>query len=493
MSNYLRSLLALPPKQRLALATLELARRQRLKNQAALAYESESRPEFDPLHTERSLVLNKNHKLSDLYYRKARYKVYWGGRGSAKSWGIAEALIRLAAVLPLRILCVREFQASIKDSSHKILKDTIVRLGMDSWFKVTKEGITSRSGAEFIFKGLHGNDTGIRSTEGVDICWAEEAAAISETSWRVLIPTIRDPGSEFWISFNLVDEQDATYSRFVAHQAEVDPELLRQGGYDVWSIVHKINYDENPYFPAVLRIEMEADKARDFHLYEHIWLGLPLKISNAIIFSGKYIVKEFPDDLWRKADRLMFGADHGFAQDPATLIRFFPLERHKWNPDDALEVAKRRLFVEYEAWGTGVELDELPEFYESVPGSRDWPIKADCARPETNSHLARKGFAISGAEKWEGCVKDGIAHLKGFEQIVIHPRCPRTAAEARAYRYKVDKHLVDEYGQPIVLPVVIDAHNHCWDGIRYGLDGYIQRSGAIGMWERLGSNAGPPR
>jgi phage terminase large subunit len=468
---------------------MEKARRQRLKNQQALANASESRPEFDPEHNERSLVLNKSHKLSALYYRKARYKVFWGGRGSAKSWAFAEALIRLAAVLNIRVLCVREFQSSIRDSSHKILKDTIIRLGMESWFHVTKEGITSRAGAEFLFKGLHNNEQGIRSTEGVDICWVEEASAITETSWRVLIPTIRKPGSEFWVSFNMNDEQDATYQRLVVRQPQVDPELLRQGGYEVWSIVHKINYDENPYFPAVMRAEMEEDRERDFHLYEHIWLGMALKISNAIIFSGKYVVKEFSDLLWKQAQRLHFGADHGFAQDPATLIRFFPLERHKWNPEDPTEKAARRLFIEYEAYGTGVELDELPEFYDSVPGSRDWPIKADCARPETNSHLARKGFAISGAEKWEGCVKDGITHIRGFEQIVIHPRCTNTAAEARLYRYKTDPKQVDQYGQPQVLPIIVDKHNHCWDGIRYGLDGYIQRSGALGMWERLGAGA----
>jgi phage terminase large subunit len=232
---------------------------------------------------------------------------------------------------------------------------------------------------------------------------------------------------------------------------------------------------------------MEGDKARDYHLYEHIWLGMPLKISKAVIFSGKYVVREFPDDLWKQADRLHFGADHGFAQDPATLIRFFPMEKHQWPGEDK---PKRRLFIEYEAYGVGVELDELPEFYDSVPGARDWPIKADCARPETNSHLARKAFAISGAEKWEGCVKDGITHIRGFDEIVIHPRCVKTAEEARLYSYKVDKTQVDQYGQPQVLPIVVDKHNHCWDAIRYGLDGYIQRSGALGMWERLGAGTG---
>lgn len=490
MSNLTRSLLALPAKQRLALAIMEKAKRARIRKRIVLQQEteseSESQPEFDPEHSARSLVLNKKHKLSAFYYKKARYKIVWGGRGSAKSWGIAEALIRMTAALPLRVLCVREFQASIKDSSHKILKDTIIRLGMESWFHVTKEGITSRSGAEFLFKGMHGNEQGIRSTEGVDICWAEEASVISDASWQALIPTVRKHGSEVWVSFNMRDEMDATYQRFVARKPAVDRALMEEGGYEEWSIVHKINYDENPYFPAVLRAEMEDDKARDYHLYEHIWLGLPLKISKAVIFSGKYIVKEFDDDLWQQADRLHFGADHGFAQDPATLIRFFPIENHRWTPD---EQPKRRLFIEYEAYGVGVELDELPEFYESVPGSRDWPIKADCARPETNSHLARRGFAISGAEKWEGCVKDGITHIKGFDQIVIHPRCVKTAEEARLYSYKTDKTQVDQYGQPQILPIVVDKHNHCWDGIRYGLDGYIQRSGALGMWERLGQGA----
>jgi phage terminase large subunit len=128
----------------------------------------------------------------------------------------------------------------------------------------------------------------------------------------------------------------------------------------------------------------------------------------------------------------------------------------------------------------------MPEFYDSVPGARDWPIGADCARPETISHLRRKGFNISGAEKWDGSVKDGITHLRGFDEIVIHSRCVETANEARLYRYKTDPKTVDEHGNPKVLPIVIDKHNHCWDGIRYGLDGYIQRSGALGVWDRLG-------
>lgn len=411
-----------------------------------------------------SLVMDRSHVLSDLYYKRKRFKVYWGGRGSGKSWGVAEALIRLAAATPLRVLCTREYQNSIKDSSHKLLKDMISRLGMDSWFTVTADTIRSRVGSEFIFKGLHNNEQGIKSTEGIDICWVEEAQTVSETSWRTLIPTIRQPGSEIWVTFNLIEETDATYQRFVV---KADDRML----------VHKINYDSNPYFRSTqLEADMLADMRNDYHLYEHIWLGLPQVLSNAIILSGKYRVAEFDDDLWKQADRVHYGADWGFAQDPATLIRFFVIRR---------PVSGSTLYISHEAYQTGVELNEYADFWDRVPGSREWPIVADSAQPGNISHLRSLGFNVRGAEKWDGSVKDGIAHLRGYEQIVIHPRCPATAREAHAYRYKVDKRLVDAQGQPLVLPVVVDANNHAWDAVRYGLDGHIQRSGSAGVWAKL--------
>ena len=468
MTNLSQSLKSLPPKQALILAMTEMARRKRLANQRQAALEQSSTdqtnvaPEFKQVP---SLVLNRSHPLSDLYYKSARTKVYYGGRGSAKSWGFAEALIRLTSALPLRVLCVRQYQVSIADSSHKILVDTIERLGLQSWFTVTAKSITSRAGAEFLFKGLHNNEQGIRSIEGVDICWAEEAQTITSGSWRSLSPTIRKPTSELWISYNLIDEADATHQRYVINERPN-------------SIVHKLNYDSNPYFGGVLREEMEEDKKNDFHLYEHIWLGMPLKVSNAVVFNGKYRVEEFADDLWKQAPRLLFGNDFGFSQDPTALIRMFILDR--------------TLYIEYEAYGTGVELDEMPAFYDTVPGSRDWPIKADAARPETISHLKRHGFAISAAAKWDGCVKDGIAHIRAFQAVVIHPRCKHTATEFRTYKYKVDTRVTDQYGNPQVLPLLVDKNNHAIDGIRYGLDGYIQRSGALGMWQRLGADPTSP-
>lgn len=434
---------------------------------SSLADASDSIPEIANVP---SLLFDPNHKLYCLLHKQAPFKVLRGGRDSTKSWGIAEALIRKASAAPLRVLCTREFQVSIRDSAHKLLKDTITRLGLASWFTCTEKSITSRAGAEFIFKGLHNNEQGIRSTEGIDICWVEEGQSVSEASWRSLLPTIRKDGAEIWISYNLINEEDATNQRFYVRPP-------------TGAIVHHLTYLENPFMSARSRQMMEDDKARDYHLYEHIWLGLPLKISDAIIFNKKYVVREFSDQLWQKADRLFFGADFGFANDPSTLIRSFPIERD--------EDGKRRLYIEHEAYGTHVELDEMAEFYESVPGAVEWPIKGDSARPETISYLRRQGFNISAAEKWEGCVKDGITHLRGFDEIVIHPRCVKTAEEARLYRYKTDPKQLDAYGNAKVLPIVIDANNHCWDAIRYAYDGYIMKSGALGVWERLGKLAPP--
>jgi phage terminase large subunit len=444
----------LPAKQALVLALAERAKRIK----ATAVHRARQMDPSTVIRDVSSLVLKEGHQFYDLIHKKARYKVYWGGRGSGKSWAIAEALIRLAARRSIRVLCVREYQNSIKDSSHKVLKDMIARLGLNAFFVVTVDSIKSITGAEFIFKGLHGNDESIKSTEGIDICWVEEAQTVSKSSWSMLGPTIRGTDSEIWVSYNLINEDDATHARFVMNPRSN-------------SIVHHVNYDCNPFFwNSPLVQEMEDDKAESIDLYNHVWLGYPLKIDSSIIFSGKCVVEAFSDDLWKQAERLHFGADFGFSQDPSTLIRSFIL-------DD-------KLYIEYEAYGVGVELDEMGEFYAQVPGWKDWPIKADCSRPETISHIRRNwGVNIAAAEKWPGSVEDGIAHIRKFKQIVIHPRCTHTSTEARLYRYRVDKITKD------VLPVIIDKNNHCWDGIRYSLDGHIMRSGELGIWARLGEPA----
>lgn len=372
-----------------------------------------------------------------------RYKVFYGGRSSGKSWAIAEALIQLSDIGKVRILCCREIQNSIRDSSYQLLKDTAYRLGLESHFKFLDSEIRNElTGSRFIFKGLLRNDQSIKSTEGIDFCWVEEAQTVSETSWQTLIPTIRKEGSEIWVSFNPLQTDDPTTKRFI--------ESPPPGAY-----VRKVNYDENSYFTEEMRAEMEYDKRTDFEKYLHIWEGYPRTFSDAQIFKGKFVVESFPDDLWQSADRLFFGADFGFARDPSTLTRCFMLDND--------------LYIEYEAYGIGIEINELKHFYSVVPGYDQWPIYCDCARPETISYLANHDFLnAKPAEKWQGSVEDGIEYLRSFNRIVIHPRCKHTADEFRLYSYKTDR-LTNE-----ILPIPLDKNNHVIDGIRYALNDYIK-------------------
>ena len=131
----------------------------------------------------------------------ARYKIYYGGRGGAKSWACARVLVLMAAKAQLRILCAREFQTSIADSVHKLLSDQVEALGLDDEYEIGRNYIRSRVGSEFLFKGIRHNIKEIKSTEGIDICWVEEAEAVSAESWDILIPTIRKEQSEIWITF----------------------------------------------------------------------------------------------------------------------------------------------------------------------------------------------------------------------------------------------------------------------------------------------------
>lgn len=381
--------------------------------------------------------------------KPARYKIFYGGRGGAKSWIIARVLIRLAAQNKLRILCARQFQTSIADSVHRLLCDQIEAMGLSDQFKITDKSIESLTGSEFLFKGLEKSIREIKSLEGIDIAWVEEAQSVSNSNWEILIPTIRKEGSEIWVSFNPDDENDATYQRFVVN-AQPD-----------WVVV-KVGWEDNPWFPSTLEKERQHMLATDPEAYEHVWGGSPRKISGAIIFGKRVSFETFETP---QGVRFHHGADWGFANDPTALVRSF--------------IQDECLFVDQEAFGYGVEIDETPALFRSIQSSDLWPIKADGARPETISYMRRHGFNIDAAEKWPGSVEDGVAHLKGFKRIVVHERCKHVAQEFRLYSYKVDKQSGD------ILPIIVDKHNHGIDAIRYSLDGYIQRRGAMGVWAKL--------
>jgi phage terminase large subunit len=371
-----------------------------------------------------------------------RYKVLYGGRGSGKSWACARHLLGFGFEKPVRILCAREIQRSINDSVQKLLCEQAAAMGLDKFYTATRDAIRGENGTEFLFKGLRANPQEIKSMEGIDYCWVEEAQAVSAESWDVLIPTIRKEASEIWITFNPLDEHDPTYQRFVVNPPEN-------------AIIRKVNYDENPYFPDVLRLEMEWLKKRDYESYLHIWEGECRKISNALVFGGYFRVESFDTPT---GARFYHGCDWGFANDPTTLIRCF--------------VDNGTLYIDQEAWGVGVEIDQTPQLFDSVDTARRWPIKADCARPETISYMRRQGFNVTAAKKWQGSVEDGIEHIKTYD-IVIHPRCRHIIDEFNRYSYKVDKQTGD------ILPVIVDAYNHGIDALRYSLDGLIKGRGSM--------------
>lgn len=388
-------------------------------------------------------TLEMPEKLMFLLDRQSRYKVAYGGRGSSKSWSFGRALIILAVSRKVRILCARQVQASIKDSVYKLLCDTIDALGLTSLFHITRDSIRCCNGSEFFFKGIQNNVNEIKSMEGIDYCWVEEAQNVSQESWDILIPTIRKEGSEIWVTFNPDREEDATYRMFVTNPPD-----------DCISI--QINYDQNPWFPDTLRREMEYCKRVDYGKYEHVWLGKTVINTEAQVYNGKFEMKDFetPDGI-----ELYYGADWGFAQDPTALVRCFIKDRCLW--------------IDYESGGVGVDFEEIPALFDVVPDARKWEIRADCARPETISYVKRQGFRISACPKWKGSVEDGIAYIRGFERIYVHPRCPKTYNEFKFYSYKQDRVSGD------VLPIVLDKDNHFLDALRYALNPYIQKNVSI--------------
>ena len=217
---------------------------------------------------------------------KSRYRVLYGGRGGAKSWGVARALLIKAAKEPLRILCAREFMTSMRDSVHKLLCDQIIDLNLQSFYEITQASIRGKNGSEFSFVGLKNNVANVKSYEGVDICWCEEAQSITRLSWNVLIPTIRKIDSEIWVTFNPELETDETYQRFVVHKPDN-------------AVVAKVNWSDNPWFPETLKLEMESLKARDPEAHRTVWEGFCRQTVDGAIFAKEVQLAELENRITR--------------------------------------------------------------------------------------------------------------------------------------------------------------------------------------------------
>lgn len=371
-----------------------------------------------------------------------RYKGLKGGRGSGKSHFFAEDVVERMILDPNHnVVCIREIQKSLKFSAKKLVEDKIREFGASSLFDITLTEIRRIGGnGVMIFQGMqdHTADS-IKSLEGFDTAWVEEAQSISARSLELLLPTIRAEGSEILFSWNPTNEDDPVEKLF---EEESDQ-----------SICIHINYTQNRLLPQTLKDEAERHLRVSPDTFNHVWLGEYKKVSDALIFNGKYRIGEMATT---PQTAFYFGADWGFAQDPTTLVK--------------CAIIGNTLYIAQEVGGVGVELDETAELFDSIEGARKSVIRADSARPETISHIKAKGFPlITSVEKWKGSVEDGISYMRSFDEIVIHPSCKNTIYEFSKYSYKVDRLSGD------ILPIIVDKWNHYIDAIRYALTPMIKR------------------
>jgi phage terminase large subunit len=363
---------------------------------------------------------------------------------SGKSHGFAEMLIEAHILEPNESsVCVREVQKSLDQSVKRLIEMKIEALNAGAYFEVQDAKIKSTKGSGIIiFQGMQNHTAdSIKSLEGYKRGWVEEAQSLSQRSLDLLRPTIRMPGSELWFTWNPGEATDP-----------IDA-LLRGANPPKGALVKAVNFADNPWFPDVLREEMEYDKRRDPSKYAHVWLGEYIQNSEARVFHN-WKVEEFEAP---KGAIHRMGADWGFAVDPSVLIR--------------CHIEGRRLYVDYEAYQVGCEITALPALFMTVPEAERWPITADSARPETISHMRNNGFPkIYPAVKGAKSIEDGIEWLKSFD-IVVHPRCKHTIDELTLYSYKVDPKTSK------VLPVLEDKQNHVIDALRYALEG-VRRAAA---------------
>lgn len=367
----------------------------------------------------------------------ARYKGAHGGRGSGKSHFFAESLIEKALMQPgLRWACIREVQKSLEQSVKRLLEDKIQALDVGSMFRVLNTEIETPGGGLIIFQGMQNHTAdSIKSLEGYDGAWCEEAQTLSQRSLDLLRPTIRKAGSELWFSWN-PDQPD-------------DPidVLLRGPKPPPGAVVVQANFSDNPWLPDELKKEMEYDRGRDPDKYAHIWLGGYQQSTEARVFRN-WKVEEFETD---PGATFRLGADWGFSVDPSVLVRCY--------------LKGRQMFVDYEAYMVGCEIDRLPDLFRQVPDSEKWFITADSARPETISYMQKHGFPRMGpALKGAKSLEEGVEFLKSFD-IIVHPRCKHLIDELSLYRYKVDDQTLK------VLPILEDKDNHVIDALRYACEG----------------------
>jgi phage terminase large subunit len=387
------------------------------------------------------------------FARPARTRVFKGGRGSGKTRGLAlRSALRIYQLAEMGVegvfLASREHLNSLDESSLEEIKAAIRSIDwLNAYFDIGEKYVrTKNKRISYAFAGLRHNLDSIKSKARIIGNWTDEAEGVSEPAWRKLVNTLREEGdgwlAENWISYNPESEESATHKRFVKNA----PEDCR---------VTTVNWSDNPWFPDILNKARLDDQKFRPETYEHVWEGEFLTLTDAQVFAGKFFTEEFePEADW---DGPYQGLDFGFSQDPTAATRCY--------------IHDDTLWIRNEAGKVRLELDDTSQFVcDRIPRFADYVTRADSARPESISHLTRHGLPrIKGVEKWKGSVEDGIAYIRSFRRVVVHPDCPQTAREGRLYSYKVDQRSGD------ILPVLVDANNHFIDAVRYALGPMIRQ------------------
>jgi phage terminase large subunit len=377
---------------------------------------------------------------------KNRYCIIYGGRGSGKSYLVADHLLITSYGENIIVLCGREFQNSIKDSVHSLLSQRINDLGLSDYFVVTQDEIRcSHTGSRFIFKGLRQNISSIKSMAGITHLWIEEGDTLSEASWRVIKPTIREEGSQIIITLNPRNKNDCIYKDFI-------DETPPNNAYVV-----KVNWQDNPHFPSTLNDERLIDMGKDIGLYRHVWEGDLLERSESQVFNRTpqlWYVEDFEE---AKEVYAYYGLDFGYSIDPTAAVRCY--------------IVQNTLYITHEFYETKVEIDKIGKACETqIPGFDNSKIIADSSRPETISYMKRQGYRVEGSIKGKGSVEDGIAFIRSFDKVIIHSRCKNTIDEFNLYSYKVDTRSGD------VTDTLVDSDNHIVDALRYALERIMRRN-----------------
>lgn len=393
-------------------------------------------------------------------FTPSRYKGAFGGRAGTKSHGFADLLIDDCLRQHIRMVCVREVQKTLEQSCKRVIEDKIKAYDLQDTFRILNTHIETPHDGVIIFQGMQDHTAqSIKSLEGFNRAWVEEAQSLSQRSLDLLRPTIfRVADSEIWFSWNPRFETDPVDNFFRGNAP-------RKVGMPPWSpppdsILVNPSFRDNPWLSKALIQEIAWDRRRDPDKFAHIWGGGYEKKSEARVFRNWHEEEfETPDDT-----AFYYGGDWGYSIDPAVLVRCWIKE-------------PKTLYIDGESYEVGCEIDDLPALFDKLDEgkARQWPIVADSARPETISYMQRHGYPrLEAAKKGKDSVKEGVIFLQGYD-IVVHPRCQHTIDELTLYSYKVDR-LTDK-----VLPILEDKKNHVIDSLRYALEG-VREPGDSCVW-----------